>query len=133
VVYGPNPFDGLAVQPSDLRRACEVEARGFLLHLRGGFIESGGEPSAVARLVEASAPALRTLLVNLARLDGMDDVAPSEYVQAKLGGPHGRSIAGVIGLIDSPVAAVDAARSFSSYLAAAEALVAYVDHWAPHQ
>ena len=45
---GPIRSTGLAVQPADLRRACEVEARGFLLHLREGFIESEGEPSAVS-------------------------------------------------------------------------------------
>jgi hypothetical protein len=133
VVYGPDPFEGLAVQAADLRRACEVEARGFLLHLREGFIESEGEPSAVNRLVAASAPALRALLVNLAALDGLSDASPSEYVQQKLGGAHGRAIAAVIGLTDSPVASVDAARSFGEYLAAAEALVAYVDRWTPHR
>jgi hypothetical protein len=132
VAYGPDPFDGLAVQPADLRRACEVEARGFLLHLREGFIESEADPRAVSRLVAASAPALRALLVNLSALDGMSDASPSEYVQAKLGGAHGRSIAAVVGLIDSPVATLDAARSFGEYLAAAEALVAYVDRWTPH-
>jgi len=79
VVYGPDPFEGLSVQAADLRRACEVEARGFLLHLREGFIESEGEPSAVSRLVAASAPALRALLVNLAALDGMSNTSPSDY------------------------------------------------------
>jgi len=133
VVYGPDPFDGLKVEPADLRRACEVQARGFLLHLREGFIESEGEPSAVSRLVAASAPVLRALLVNLASLDGMGGISPSEYVQARLGGSHGRSIAAVIGLIDSPVISVDAARSFRDYLAAAEALVSYVDRWTPRQ
>jgi hypothetical protein len=133
VVYGPDPFEGLTVQPADLRRACEVEARGFLLHLREGFIESESEPSAVSRLVAASAPALRALVVNLASLDGMSEVSPSEYVQAALGGAHGRSVAAVIGMIDSPVITVDAARSFGEYLAAAEALVSYVDRWTPHR
>jgi hypothetical protein len=133
VVHGPDPFEGLAVQASDLRRACEVEARGFLLHLREGFIESEGELSAVSRLVAASAPALRALLVNLAGLDGMSGAAPSEYVQQKLGGTHGRSMAAVVGLTDSPIASVDAARFFGEYLAAAEALVAYVDRWTPHR
>lgn len=132
VVFGPDPFAGLAVQPADLRRACEVEARGFLLHLREGFIESEGVPTAVSRLVAASAPALRALIVNLSGLDGMAEASPSEYVQAKIGGAHGRSIAAVMGLIDSAVASHDAARSFNEYLAAAEALVAYVDRWTPH-
>jgi len=131
VAYGPDPFEGLSVEPTDLRRACEVEARGFLLHLREGYIESEGEPSAVSSLVAASAPALRALIVNLSRLDGMRESSPSEYVQRTLGGSHGRSIAAVIGLIDSPMVTVDAARAFREYLAAAEALVSYVDRWTP--
>jgi hypothetical protein len=129
VVFGPDPFEGLSVQPADLRRACEVEARGYLLHLREGFIESGGEPAAVARLVSASAPALRTLLLNLARLDGMSEASPSEYATARLGPTHGRSVAAVVALLESHVSSTDAARSFSDYLAAAEALVAYIDRW----
>src|SRR5690349_7697453 len=31
VVSGPNPFEGLRVDPEDLRRACEVQARSHLL------------------------------------------------------------------------------------------------------
>src|SRR5262249_14836138 len=36
VVSGPNPFEGLQVHTEDLRRACEVQARSHLLHLREG-------------------------------------------------------------------------------------------------
>ena len=129
VLFGPDPFDGLSVEAADLRRACEVEARGHLLHLREGLIESGGDPAAMASLVEASAPALRALLVNLARLDGMAESAPSAYASARLGDVHGRTLAGVVGFLESPVSATDAARDFARYLAAAEALVSYVDQW----
>jgi hypothetical protein len=129
VAYGADPFDGLSVDTADLRRACEVDARGHLLHLREGYIESGGEPAALARLVEASAPALRALLVNLARLDGMAGTAPSAYVTSRLDPVHGRTLASVLALVDSPIAATDAARDFPAYVTAAEALVAYVDRW----
>jgi hypothetical protein len=129
VAYGPDPFDGLSVDAADLRRACEVEARGHLLHLREGFIESAGEPAALGRLVEASAPALRALLVNLARLDGMPGAAPTAYVAARLDAVHGRTLASVLALVDSPIVASDAARNFSAYLSAAGALVTFVDRW----
>src|SRR5690242_21130273 len=33
------------VDPADLRRACEVEARGHLLHLREGYIAAGDRKS----------------------------------------------------------------------------------------
>src|SRR5207253_6685789 len=36
VVAGKNPFDGLTVDPADVRRATEVQARSHLLHLREG-------------------------------------------------------------------------------------------------
>ena len=39
VVSGASPFDGLTVDAADLRRACEVQARSHLLHLREGYIE----------------------------------------------------------------------------------------------
>lgn len=130
VVYGADPFEGVEVDPSDLRRACEVEARGHLLHLREGFIAAGGRPDAVARLVEASAPALRTLLVTLARLDGAPEQTPSAFAASRLGPHHGRTIAGVLSTIDGPIAVVDPARDFEQYLAAASALVTYVDGWA---
>jgi hypothetical protein len=129
VLYGSDPFDGVKVDPADLRRACEIEARGHLLHLREGFIEAGGRPESVARLVEASAPALRTLLVTLARLDGSPEATPSAFATSRLGPHHGRTIAGVLSSIEGPVTAVDPARDFEAYLAAAAALVTYVDGW----
>ena len=70
VVFGDDPFQGLAVKDQDVRRACEIDVKGHLLHLRESYVESRGELSAVARLVEASAAALRTLAGNVARLDG---------------------------------------------------------------
>jgi hypothetical protein len=129
VLYGVDPFEGVEVEQSDLRRACEVEARGHLLHLRQGFIEAAGRPDAVARLVGASAPALRTLLVTLARLDGATEQTPSAYAASRLGPHHGRTIAGVLSSIDGPLSVVDPARDFDQYLAAASALVTYVDGW----
>ena len=70
VVFGDDPFAGLAVKDQDVRRACEIDVKGHLLHLRESYVESHGELTAVARLVEASAGALRTLAGNVARLDG---------------------------------------------------------------
>jgi hypothetical protein len=130
LLYGTDPFEGVQIDPIDLRRACEVEARGHLLHLREGFIEAAGRPDAVARLVKASAPALRTMLMTLARLDGVTEQTPSAFAASRLGPHHGRTIAGVLSTIDGPLTVVDPARDFEQYLAAATALVSYVDGWA---
>ena len=132
VLYGSDPFDGLEVSPEDMRRACEIDVKGHLLHLRESYIEGAGTPTAIARLVEASAPALRTLLTNVARLEGHVSDSPASlaaHVGAQLGPDHERALASVMSIVDSSVPAADTARLFPAYLAAAEALAAHVDGW----
>ncbi|MDP2390020.1 MAG: hypothetical protein Q8N52_06810, partial [Acidobacteriota bacterium] len=62
LLFGADPFAGLAIGADDLRRACEVQVKSHLLHLREDFVECGGRPSAVAALVTDSAPAFALLL-----------------------------------------------------------------------
>jgi hypothetical protein len=132
VVFGDDPFRGLSVNEQDVRRACEVDVKGHLLHLREAFIESHGDPGQIGRLVEASSAALRTLCANVARLDGQAATPPAAlaaYLSTRLGPVHGRTLETVLGLGDAPMPAGDAARVFPAYLAAAEALATYVDAW----
>ena len=131
-VFGDDPFHGLSVNDHDVRRACESGVKGHVLHLREGYIESRGEMTAVARLVEASSAALHTLAANVARLDGetpASTAALAQHLSARLGAVHGRTLANVLALGDTPLAPGDAARIFPDYLAAAEALAWYVDAW----
>src|SRR5476649_1795414 len=72
VVAGANPFASLAVDPADVRRACEVQARSHLLHLREGFLETRGRADALAVLIVQSAPAFAALISSIARLEGRD-------------------------------------------------------------
>jgi hypothetical protein len=72
VVAGSNPFDALSVDPADLRRACEVQARSHLLHLREGFLETRGRADALAVLIVRSAAAFAALVTSIARLEGQD-------------------------------------------------------------
>ena len=60
----------LAVDPADLRRACEVQARSHLLHLREGFLETRGRADALAVLIVQSAAAFAALVTSIARLEG---------------------------------------------------------------
>ena len=69
VLAGENPFAGMVVAEADLRRACEQQAKSHLIHLREGFLESGGQPAAVGRLLSSSSAALESLLLSLERLD----------------------------------------------------------------
>ena len=115
VVFGDDPFQGLTVKDQDVRRACEIDVKGHLLHLRESYVESRGELSAVARLVEASAAALRTLAGNVARLDGQSPASPAAlaaHLTTALGSVHGRTLATVLALGDTPLAPGDAARIF---------------------
>ncbi|MCM3878576.1 MAG: hypothetical protein ND807_00570 [Vicinamibacterales bacterium] len=106
LIAGTDLFDTLAVPAEDCRRACEVHARGLLVHLREGYIEASGDQRAIDRLVSASAIPFRALLANVARLDraGVDELMKKLGVGYQMGG-------------------------FAEALHAAERLVDYVDGW----
>jgi enamine deaminase RidA (YjgF/YER057c/UK114 family) len=106
VVAGTDLFEQLVVAAEDLRRACEVQARGHLVHLREGYIEASADDGAVARLVSASAVPFRALLANVARLDG----SSVDELMKKLELSYHT-------------------KGFSDALRAAERLVEYVDRW----
>jgi hypothetical protein len=131
VVSGKSPFDGLRVETADLRRACEVQARGHLLHLRQAFIETRGRGDALAVLLVRSAPAWASLLQHVARLDGRsthDRLAAARHVERALGVTNGvEEIVKLTGAKEIPSA--EAQRMFPGYLDAAERLATYVDQW----
>jgi hypothetical protein len=106
VVFGRDLLEGVTIAKPDLRRACEVQARGHVVHLREGYIEAAGDRKTVDRLVSAAIPAFRALLTNAARLDG---VSPKALVtQLNLDNFE---------------------KGFPDALRAAERLVDYVDQW----
>jgi len=113
VVAGTNPFEGLHVESSDLRWACEVQARGHLLHLRQGYIEARGRDDALAVLIVRSAPAWKSLIENMARLEKR--VAEPDDITRLVGVKE--------------ISNEDAVRMFPSYLASVERLTKYVDGW----
>jgi hypothetical protein len=117
-VFGANPFAGMQVSDSDLRRACELQAKSHLIHLREGYVESGGLPRAVAGLIAASAPALRALVEHLERLEtGVVEragVTPGLIREVATAG-------------DSTIA--EPSALFTRYLAAVERLWQQVDRW----
>ena len=132
LVAGSDPFEQLSVRTEDARRACEVQSRGHLLHLREGFIEAGGRPAAVADLVAASSAPFRALLESVARLHGSDARTPdalASYAEASLHLPAAlvRSVLQVAGPDD--VDPSDAVRLFGECLDATERLTKIVDEW----
>ena len=106
VVAGTDRFADIFVPKQDLRRACEVQARSHVVHLREGYIEAAGDAKAVARLVSAAILPFRALVRNVARLEG---IAPKALVtQLNLDNFE---------------------KGFPDALRAAERIVEYVDTW----
>jgi hypothetical protein len=132
LVSGRAPFDSLTIDPADIRRACETQARSHLLHLREGFLETRGRGDALAVLVVQSAPALAALVSSIARLDGHSADNPASaarHVEQTLT-VEGGAISGVTALVGVPeISSAEAERMFPAYLNAIEKLVVYVDGW----
>lgn len=106
VITGSDLFSEVVVPKQELRRACEVQARGHVLHLREGYIESAGDSKAIAKLVSAAVPPFRALVKNVARLEGIS--AKALVTQLNLDNFE---------------------KGFPEALRAAEQIVDYVDTW----
>ena len=118
VIAGASPFAGVAVSEADLRRACERQAKSHLIHLREGFLETGGTPAAVAQLIAASAPAFRSLLLSLEQLE------PGAAREAGVAADLPREVAAAA---DATI--TDPSALLARYIATVERLWHYVDRW----
>lgn len=116
IVAGINPFEGLAVDAADLRRACEVQARSHLLHLREGFMETEGRSDRLAELIVRSAPPLAALLTHVGRLSGAPATNGVLARVAELA-PGGT------------ISSDESSRLFPDYLDAVDTLVGALDRW----
>jgi hypothetical protein len=132
LVAGTHPFEGLAIARDDMRRACEVQAKSHLVHLREDYLESGTRPAHVASLVRESAPAFAALLRHLARLDHASFNTTGEligYASRRIG-LDARVLDDILSLTEPDgLASVDAGQSFPAYLAAVERVAEFVDQW----
>jgi len=132
VAAGRDPFDGARVDPQDLRRASESQARSHLLHLREGYVETRGRADALAVLIVASAAPLARLVTTLARLDGVethDAGAAARHAERATGAAAG-AVANIVALEGVSEISSDAARQLiGPYLEAVDRIVAFVDGW----
>jgi hypothetical protein len=132
LVSGHDPFDGLRVEPADERHACEVQARGHLLHLREGYLETRGRGDALAVLIVESAPAFAALLASVAHLDAIearDGAAAARHAERRLELTAGTATAIVALAGVSEISSAEAERLFAPYLETVERLVRYIDSW----
>lgn len=130
VIMGDPNLSTWRLSPDDIRRACEVQARGHLIHLRQGWLASGSHHHDRAVLIARSAPALRALLSSIAHLmdaraDGHADLPA---VAAKMGLPKDL-VEQVLATETAPEAADALVARLPDYLAAAERLWVFIDEW----
>lgn len=132
VIVGADPFFGLSIRPEDVRRACEVQVKSHLLHLRENYIECGGRPAAIESLVADSAPGFAALLRRLASLDDLPHDTAAELGAYAAARPRldPRVVGNLLAIMASGSGAgVDAVRLFPDYLAAVEQLARFIDGW----
>jgi hypothetical protein len=131
VISGQPPFDGVQVPADQLRRACEVQAKGHLIHLRQGWLEASGHDEELGELLVRSAAPLRALLTNVARLHGVPEGGTGDraLAGARLAGLPDALVREILALSDSPDRARALVPSLPAYLSASEALWAFVDGW----
>jgi hypothetical protein len=132
VVFGSDPFEGLSIKPEDRRRACEVQVKSHLLHLREDYVEGGGRRGEIDSLVRESAPGFTAMLRQLARLDGAPAEATTDLVayardRVRL---DGHLVGELLAISDADgLLPFDTVRVFPAYLAAMERLADFVDQW----
>jgi hypothetical protein len=134
LVWGSNPFEDARVADGDLRRACELQAKSHLIHLRESFLERGINPREVTRLIAASAPQFRVVLTHITQLAGGPRFAA--YSDADLAEVTERNVGVPAALVREVLSAqsgvstiADPTALLSRYIAASERVWDYVDSW----
>jgi hypothetical protein len=133
-VYGEDPFEGITVAQGDLRRGCELQAKSHLIHLREGFLETGGDPKAIARLIGASAGSFRRLLLNIVALvapgapvDPETDIAAA--AEAHIGVPSSLT-RDILATGDrGPSTIADPTALLARYIGGVERVWEFMDRW----
>ena len=118
VVSGADPFTSLNVAEADLRRGCERQVKSHLIHLREGFLETGGNGAEVAALIAASATPLRKLAAQLEELE------PGAAAHAGINSDLIREVGSA-----ANTTIADPSALLVRYLTAVERLWQYVDSW----
>jgi hypothetical protein len=127
VIAGTPPFDGAGVPADELRRACEAQAKGHLIHLRQAWIDAAGHGDQLAEKLAMSALPLRALLSQIARLNGDGDIDAA--TAASRLGADADILRAVLALEAHPDDARALLPRLPQYLAACEHVWTFVDEW----
>ena len=129
VIAGTPPFEGVSVAEADLRRALEVLAKGHVLHLRAGAINTGGRAARGRDLIAASIDPFRAILASAARLHGQEletDDELAAFAGTALDIPAD-TVRGILAIDDA--GDFDPSAVMPPYLDAAERVWAALDKW----
>lgn len=131
LIAGVSPFSGRRPAEADLRRACEVQAKAFLIHLRQGWVQASDHAHEQEELLAESASPLRALVLSVAHLQGVAHGTDAEIAAfaAQVTGVPAEFFAGILSLESQPEAAGNYTSRMSEYLMVAEAFWAHVDGW----
>jgi predicted nucleotidyltransferase len=134
VLYGSPPFDGIRVNPADLRLQVENQTMGKLLQLRQATMGAGGDSARQLDVLEKSLSTLMVIFRGVIRLHGE---VPSQDYEALT-----RSVAEKAGFSPDPFYRVirhargteklpkdGASATLEQYLSSMERLVAYLDEF----
>ena len=132
ILYGESPFDGIRVDPRDLRLQLEHEAMGKLLRLRQGVLASGGDGRLETELLAASLSTIMVIFRSVARLQGetppKDNLALAQSV-ARYAGFDAKPFEQVVRHVrgEQTIAAGEVRSVVAGYLAGMEKLVAHLN------
>jgi predicted nucleotidyltransferase len=132
VIYGEDPFTGLAIDREQLRLQVERELRGKLVRLRQAYLHHARDPRAVARLMTASAGSFVTLFAAALRLRGEQPAPTRAELVPQLTAAFGLDGELLARLLTARagqgrLAKREAHDLFSQYLAMVESVTAAVD------
>lgn len=79
-LHGLDPFEGIRIDPADLRLQCEHEMKGKYIQLRERYLFSAGEPEELGMVLRKSLSTFLVLFRAVLRLTGEDGVREPEAV-----------------------------------------------------
>lgn len=134
VLHGAPPFDGIRVDPRDLRLQLEHETMGKLLKLRRGVLSAGNDRDKQIQLLDASVSTIMVLFRALLRLHGQtpptDNVALSEAVGVRAG-LNADAFVKVIRHVrgEAKLSANDVGPVLHDYVLGVECVARHMDQW----
>lgn len=128
VITGTPPFAGVRVATEQLRRACEAQAKGHLIHLRQGWVDAGGHSEELSRRLVASALPLHVLLSHVAGLTGHASETPEAFAGTRFGS-DAEILRAILALEEHPEGASALLHRLPDYLTACEHVWAFIDGW----